>query len=191
MKIIGVTGSSGAGKDTLCEILENKYNAEIVDADKIARELSKKGTMYLQLIVESFGSGIVDRKGELNRKKLASIIYEDDKKREELNKLTFIYVVDEIKKRINKIKKKIIVVNAPLLFESNLDQVCDFVIAIIAERKVQIERIMKRDSIQEDEAEKRLNMQNTDDFYIENADYIIHNKGDIKDIEKQLKDIKI
>ena len=48
MKIIGVTGSSGAGKDTLCEILENKYNAEIVDADKIARELSKKGTMYLQ-----------------------------------------------------------------------------------------------------------------------------------------------
>lgn len=191
MKIIGVTGSSGAGKDTLCEILENKYNAEIVDADKIARELSKKGTMYLQSIVESFGSGIVDRKGELNRKKLSSIIYEDDKKREELNKLTFIYVVDEIKKRINKIKKKIIVVNAPLLFESNLDQVCDFVIAIIAERKVQIERIMKRDNIQEDEAEKRLNMQNTDEFYIENADYIIHNKGDIKDIEKQLKDIKI
>ncbi len=191
MKIIGVTGSSGAGKDTLCEILENKYNAEIVDADKIARELSKKGTMYLQSIVESFGSGIVDRKGELNRKKLASIIYEDDKKREELNKLTFIYVVDEIKKRINKIKKKIIVVNAPLLFESNLDQVCDFVIAIIAERNVQIERIMKRDNIKADEAEKRLNMQNTDEFYIENADFIIHNKGDIKDIEKQLKDINI
>ncbi len=191
MKIIGVTGSSGAGKDTLCEILENKYNAEIVDADKIARELSKKGTMYLQSIVESFGSGIVDRKGELNRKKLASIIYEDDKKREELNKLTFIYVVDEIKKRINKIKKKIIVVNAPLLFESNLDQVCDFVIAVIAERKVQIERIMKRDNIKADEAEKRLNMQNTDEFYIENADYIIHNKGDIKDIEKQLKNINI
>ena len=191
MKIIGVTGSSGAGKDTLCEILENKYNAEIVDADKIARELSKKGTMYLQSIVESFGSGIVDRKGELNRKKLASIIYEDDKKREKLNKLTFIYVVDEIKKRINKIKKKIIVVNAPLLFESNLDQVCDFVIAIIAERNVQIERIMKRDNIKADEAEKRLNMQNTDEFYIENADFIIHNKGDIKDIEKQLKDINI
>ena len=191
MKIIGVTGSSGAGKDTLCEILENKYNAEIVDADKIARELSKKGTMYLQSIVESFGSGIVDRKGELNRKKLASIIYEDDKKREELNKLTFIYVVDEIQKRINKIKKKIIVVNAPLLFESNLDQVCDFVIAIIAERNVQIERIMKRDNIKADEAEKRLNMQNTDEFYIENADFIIHNKGDIKDIEKQLKDINI
>ena len=63
MKIIGVTGSSGAGKDTLCEILEEKYNAEIVDADKIAKELSKKGTMYLQSIVNNFGSSIVNRQG--------------------------------------------------------------------------------------------------------------------------------
>ena len=191
MKIIGVTGSSGAGKDTLCEILENKYNAEIVDADKIAKELSKKGTMYLKSIVDCFGSKIVNRQGELNRKKLASIIFEDEKKREELNKLTFIYVVDEIKRRISKLKKDIIVVNAPLLFESNLNQICDFVIAIIADRDIQIERIMKRDNLTKEAAEKRLNMQNTDDFYIENADYIIHNKGDIKDIEKQLKDIKI
>ena len=131
MKIIGVTGSSGAGKDTLCEILENKYNAEIVDADKIARKLSKKGTMYLKSIVDCFGSNIINRQGELNRKKLASIIFEDEKKREELNKLTFIYVVDEIKRQINKLKKDIIVVNAPLLFESNLNQICDFVIASI------------------------------------------------------------
>ena len=176
MKIIGVTGSSGAGKDTLCEILEDKYNAEIIDADKIAKELSKKGTMYLQSIVNNFGSSIVNRQGELNRKKLASIIYE---------------VVDEIKKRINKIKKKIIVINAPLLFESNLNQICDFVICVIADKKVQIERIMERDNIKEEEAEKRLNMQNTNDFYIENSDYVIHNKGDIKDLAKQLKDINI
>ena len=191
MKIIGVTGSSGAGKDTLCEILENKYNAEIVDADKIARKLSKKGTMYLKSIVDCFGSNIIDRQGELNRKKLASIIFEDEKKREELNRLTFIYVVDEIKRQINKLKKDIIVVNAPLLFESNLNQICDFVIAIIADKDVQIERIMKRDGLSKEEAEKRINMQNTNEFFEENADYIIYNKESMKDIEKQLKKIKI
>ena len=191
MKIIGVTGSSGAGKDTLCEILENKYNAEIVDADKIARKLSKKGTMYLKSIVDCFGSNIINRQGELNRKKLASIIFEDEKKREELNKLTFIYVVDEIKRQINNLKKDIIVVNAPLLFESNLDQICDFVIAIIADRDMQIERIVKRDGLSKEEAEKRLNMQNTNEFFEENADYIIYNKESLKDIEKQLKKIKI
>ncbi len=191
MKIIGVTGSSGAGKDTLCEILENKYNAEIVDADKIAKELSKKGTMYLKSIVDCFGSKIVNRQGELNRKKLASIIFEDEKKREELNKLTFIYVVDEIKRRISKLKKDIIVVNAPLLFESNLNQICDFVIAIIADRDIQIERIMKRDNLTKEAAEKRLNMQNSNEYFEENADYIIHNKESLKDLEKQLKKIKI
>ena len=191
MKIIGVTGSSGAGKDTLCEILENKYNAEIVDADKIAKELSKKGTMYLKSIVDCFGSKIVNRQGELNRKKLASIIFEEEKKREELNKLTFIYVVDEIKRRISKLKKDIIVVNAPLLFESNLNQICDFVIAIIADRDIQIERIMKRDNLTKEAAEKRLNMQNSNEYFEENADYIIHNKESLKDLEKQLKRIKI
>ena len=191
MKIIGVTGSSGAGKDTLCEILENKYNAEIVDADKIAKELSKKGTMYLKSIVDCFGSKIVNRQGELNRKKLASIIFEDEKKREELNKLTFIYVVDEIKRRISKLKKDIIVVNAPLLFESNLNQICDFVIAIIADRDIQIERIMKRDNLTKEAAEKRLNMQKSNEYFEENADYIIHNKESLKDLEKQLKKIKI
>ena len=191
MKIIGVTGSAGAGKDTLCEILENKYNAEIVDADKIAKELSKKGTMYLKSIVDCFGSKIVNRQGELNRKKLASIIFEDEKKREELNKLTFIYVVDEIKRRISKLKKDIIVVNAPLLFESNLNQICDFVIAIIADRDIQIERIMKRDNLTKEAAEKRLNMQNSNEYFEENADYIIHNKESLKDLEKQLKKIKI
>ena len=191
MKIIGVTGSSGAGKDTLCEILENNYNAEIVDADKIAKELSKKGTMYLKSIVDCFGSKIINRQGELNRKKLASIIFEDEKKREELNKLTFIYVVDEIKRRISKLKKDIIVVNAPLLFESNLNQICDFVIAIIADRDIQIERIMKRDNLTKEAAEKRLNMQNSNEYFEENADYIIHNKESLKDLEKQLKKIKI
>ena len=191
MKIIGITGSSGAGKDTVCAILEEKYNAEIVDADKIAKELSKKGTMYLKSIVNCFGSGIIDNKGELNRKKLANIIFEDEAKREELNKLTFIHVVDEIKKRINHLKKKIIVVNAPLLYESNLNQICDFVIAVIADRNKQINPVMKRDGITKEEAEKRLNAQNSNEFFTENAEYIIYNNEDIKNIEEQIAKIKI
>lgn len=189
MEIIGVTGSSGAGKDTLCKIFEEEYNAEIIDADKIAKELSKKGTMYLKSIVDNFGSKIVNQKGELDRKKLASIIYEDDKKREELNRLTFIYVVDEIKKRINQIKKKIIVINAPLLFESNLNTICDFVISVISDRETQIERIVKRDKLTKEEAIKRLNTQNTNEFFEENSDYIINNKKSEIELKKQLKNI--
>lgn len=191
MKIIGITGSSGAGKDTVCEIIEKKYNAEIIDADKIAKELSKKGTVYLNSIVNCFGTEIIDKKGELNRKKLADIIFEDEQKREELNKLTFIHVVDEIQKRINNIKKKIIIVNAPLLFESNLNKICDYVIAIIADKDKQIIRVMNRDNITKEEAERRINAQNTNEFFVDNADYVIYNNENLENIEEQLSKIKI
>lgn len=191
MKIIGITGSSGSGKDTICEIIEKKYDAEIIDADQIAKELSKKGTMYLDSIVNCFGTGIIDKKGELNRKKLADIIFEDENKREELNKLTFVHVIDEIQKRINNIKKKVIAINAPLLFESNLNKVCDFVIAIISDRDKQIIRIMNRDNMTKEEAEKRINAQNTNEFFVDNADYIIYNNERIENIEEQLSHIKI
>ena len=187
MRIIGVTGTSGSGKSEACKILVKKYDAELIDADKIAKKLSKRGTVYFNSIVESFGSGIVNKTGELNRKKLANIIYQDEKKREQLNKLTFLYVVDEIKKIINKTKKKIIIVDAPLLFESKLDQICDFVISIIANEKVKIERICKRDGITKKEAESRLKAQAPNKFFIENSDYVIYNNNGVDELKEQIK----
>lgn len=191
MKIIGLTGGSGAGKNTVCEIIQKKYKAKVIDADKIAKNLQKKGSMYLNSIIDNFGADIVYKNGELNRKKLANIIYEDDKKREQLNELTFIYVVDEIKKKINKIKEELIIINAPLLYESNLNQICDYVIAVISDEESRIERICKRDGTTKKEAKKRIAAQNTDEFFIENSDYIIYNQKDMKDLEKQIEKIKI
>ena len=78
--IIGITGNSGAGKSTVCEILQKRYEAKIINADKIAKELSKKGTSYLAEIVKKFGQEILLENGELNRRKLADIIYHNRKK---------------------------------------------------------------------------------------------------------------
>ncbi len=86
MKIIGVTGTSGAGKTSLCEILNKQYGAYIIDADKIAKRLSKKGTMYLNAIVECFGNQILTEEGELKRKELANLIYHNEEKRSKLNR---------------------------------------------------------------------------------------------------------
>lgn len=193
MKIIGITGSSGAGKTTVCTLLEEKYNAEIIEADKVAKKLSRKGTMYFNSIVDTFGNSIVNKEGELNRKKLADIIFEDESKREELNKLTFMYIVEEIKKNINKLgKKQIIVIDAPLLYESRLNEICDFVIAVVSERNKQITRITIRDGVSQEEAERRLNAQNTNEFYIDNAEYVLYNNDDnMEDLQKQLEQMKI
>ena len=95
MKIIGITGTSGAGKTTVCEIIEKNYNAKKIDADKVAKELSKSGTEYYNEIIECFGTGILQNVGvavhgdpQIDRKKLANIIFNDDSKREDLNKIT-------------------------------------------------------------------------------------------------------
>ena len=191
MKIIGLVGTSGSGKTTICDILKKGENATIIDADKIAKKLSKKGTLYFKSIVECFGAHIIDEKGELKRKELAEIIFEDDKKREELNQLTFIYVVDEIKRLISlSSAKEFIVIDAPLLFESNLNQICDFVIGVIAPNEVKVERIMKRDNIEEDLALKRLNIQKDNDFIRENSDFIIENVKDIEYLKECIEEIE-
>lgn len=187
MKVIGVTGTSGVGKTTVCEILNKKFNAYIVDADEVARELSKKGNMYLQAIAEYFGQDILDSDGNLKRKELASLIYNDKVKREALNSITFKYVVEEIKRRVNLAKEEdTVVIDAALLFESKLNEACDIVLGIIADEAQKIERIHKRDNITEEMAKKRIAVQITDEELLKKADYVITNTGDIQILEKDI-----
>ncbi|MFR2534568.1 MAG: dephospho-CoA kinase [Clostridia bacterium] len=192
MKIIGVTGSSGAGKTEACKILQKRYDAEIIDADEVAKKLSKKGTLYLNSIIDSFGKEIIYKNGALNRKKLANIIYEDNQKREQLNQCTFDYIVQEIKNRINNINhKQMILIDAPLLYESGLDSICDTVITILAQQEEQIKRICRRDNVTEESAKKRLNAQSDNTFFEEVGDIQIRNDGTLKQLEEQLNKIKV
>lgn len=192
MKIIGITGASGAGKTTICTILNQKYNAHIIDADKIAKKLSQKGNPYLAAISDYFGEDILTDVGELQRKKLANIIYENEEKRTALNNITFKYVVEEIKQKIDELKnEKLVVIDAPLLFESKLDELCDYVIGVIASDTSKIERICKRDSIQQDIAKKRILVQMKDDEIRKKADYIIENNKEVKNLEEKISKLEI
>lgn len=189
MKIIGITGSSGSGKSTVCEILNEKYNVKIIDADKIAKELLTSGTEYYNDVISKFGREITDDVGKIDRKKLADLIYNDDKKREMLNNSTFYYVVKEIKLRAKDANNVDIIIDAPLLFESKLDDICNFTIGVIAKESVQIERIIKRDSISKEQACKRLKAQQTNDFYMSKCTEIIENNNEYIETEKQIEEI--
>lgn len=184
--IIGITGSSGAGKSTVCEMLEAYYKVTIINADKVARKLSKRGTNYVIDIISKFGKSIVDENGELKRKKLAEIIYNNPKKREELNKCTFKYIKKEIERQIKKSQTDTIIIDAPLLFESELNKVCDKVIGVISNRELQIERIVARDDIDYENAEKRINAQQTNGFYMDKCDAIIENNNNLKSIKENV-----
>ena len=191
MKIIGITGASGSGKTTTSEILNKREDAKIIDADKVAKSLNIPGTDYMNDIRNVFGEKVLLENGHLNRKELAKIIYSDKKARENLNSLTFKYVVDEILKTIEKYKEtdiNFIIVDAPLLIESGLNKYCDFVIALIADDNLKIKRICKRDNIDKETAIKRLKIQHDNSYYIDNSDFYIENTEDYN-LEKRINEI--
>lgn len=194
MKIIGITGSSGSGKTTVSNAFGEKYLAEIINADKVVKEMSIPGTEYMKKIEENFGKEVFLSDGNLNRKLLAEKIYHNSNDLETLNKLTFKYVVNEIKRRVLSVKNNIdfIVIDAPLLIESGLDKLCDYIIAVIADENVKIKRICARDDLSLDTAKKRLQIQKEDSFYVEKASFVISNNEEngleekIEDIVKQI-----
>lgn len=192
--IIGITGSSGAGKSTVCEILEDEYNIQILNADKMTKQLSQKGNEYLADIVTLFGQEILREDEQLDRPKLANIIYNDVNKRNQLNECTFRHIHIDLQKRIQEIlskdEKAVIAIDAPLLFEAKLEDICDLVIAVIAkDKELQIDRIIQRDYITREQAARRLQAQMPDEFYIGRSQYTIVNDGEFEDVEHQVKEL--
>jgi len=192
MKIIGLTGRSGSGKGEVCKIFAANHGVQSIDTDKIARELMGKGGVCLAELVEQFSGMILDECGELDRKKLADIVFEDKAKLALLNKITHRYIIEECANRAEAMREAgagIIIVDAPLLFESGFDVECDIIISVIAEENARLERIIKRDAISLAQAARRLENQQSDDFFAGNSNLVIYNNGLIKDIERQLADI--
>lgn len=174
MIVIGITGNSGTGKSTFSKVLAQRMNAIIIDADKIAKQSAKKGEIYYNKIVEFFGEDILANE-EIDRKKLATIIYNNEKQRAYLNTLTNQYVVEKIKQEIEKHKNANIIMDVPLLFESGLNNLCQVTISLLAEEETKIKRMMQRDKINEEIAIQRLKIQAKDEYYIKKSNYIIEN----------------
>lgn len=187
--IIGITGNSGSGKTSISKLLKEKLDADIINADEVAAEMSMPGTIYFEEIVNAFGEDILLENGKINKPKLANIIFTNSEKKEVLNSLTFKYIVEEIKARANLSKCKTVIIDAPLLVESKLNEICDIVISVIADEDIKLKRICKRDNINENVASNRIKAQPKNEFYIKNSNIVIIN-NDNSNLEKQVEGIK-
>lgn len=186
MIIIGVTGNTGSGKSTVSTIIKNNTGALIIDADKIVRELMIPGENYYKETVELFGEEILIKKpeknnGKIDRKKLALFLFENDEKREILNKITFKYVGKKTKELIIENQdKEIIVLDFPLLYEGGFDKICNCVIGVIADRETKIARIKERDRTSKEQIEARIDVQINEEQLKEKADYIVNNSNNVR-----------
>lgn len=153
-KIIGVTGPSGAGKGLFCAYLA-EFGCAVIDCDKIARSVTKKGSECLAELVNAFGAEILTKDGRLNRRKLAVIAFSDPKRIELLNRITHPPILKIIYEKIKKAKKTV-ALDAPLLYEGGLDKICDIVAVIDADEETRLNRIISRDRLTREAALTRL-----------------------------------
>ena len=178
MRIIGITGPTGAGKSTVCDELK-KRGAEIIDADRISREVSRKNGEAFDEIVECFGKDILKADGEIDRKKLAGIVFNDKEKLGLLNSITHKHIFNHMRERISDSKRDVVVLDVPLLFQSDFPFKCDLTVAVIASPEVRTKRIMERDGISCEQATARMKNQMSNSEYMVLADRCFQNDGDI------------
>lgn len=189
IKVIGLTGQSGAGKSQVSAMLE-KNGIVCIDCDAVSRDVTKKDAPALKAICKAFGNDILCSDGSLDRKKLGSIVFSSKEKLELLNKTIFPFIIDELKKIIADFSGDgIIVLDAPTLFESGCDKLCDEKVAVVAGREIRLERIMARDSLSQVDAENRINSQLSEEFFKQNCDVIIQNNGDLSTLEKAVENL--
>ena len=188
MMVIGLAGGSGSGKTTVSSLF-SKYNVLPVNTDEIYHELTSSQTPCLASIVEEFGRGVLSNEGTLDRRALGAIVFSDPEKMGRLNTISHYYVLCAVRDIIASAKDRGYlgaIVDAPLLFESGFDKECDLIVVVTASRETRIKRIITRDGISANDADKRISSQLSDEFLSSRADFIITNNGSADELTMQV-----
>ena len=184
VSVIGLTGQSGAGKTTVCSIFE-KNGFSIINADTISREVTKKGSPCLDNIADVFPECIDSKTGELDRSKMGEVVFNDKDLLKVFSSIIYPYITTKVLSEIRNFDsqgKKLILLDAPTLFESRVDDFCNYNVCVIADETIRFNRIIKRDNISQEMIMNRFNSQNDDKFYIDRSDMVIYNNDDIEEL---------
>lgn len=171
--IIGITGGTGCGKTTLLNVIAEKGGL-ILDCDAIYHQLLASDKALLLAIEDRF-PGTVEN-GQLQRKKLGSIVFSDKNALLDLNKITHSAIRAEVLRRLEE-KPELAAIDAIALFEGDLAELCDVTVAVTAPEDVRVQRLMKRDNISEDYARSRIAAQHTENWFRQRCDWILENNG--------------
>ena len=186
--IVGLTGGIASGKSEAARMLGD-MGARCVDADAISRRLTSEPGETLDMIRAEFGDGVFDEEGALIRSKLADIVFNDPAKRKALDALTHPAIqktmLDEVE-QADKAGEKIVFLNVPLLFETGMDALCDETWLISCDEDVQLDRLMGRDGMDEDQARARIASQMSLEDKTRRATVVIDNRGQLDRLYSQL-----
>jgi len=188
--VIGLTGQTGAGKSTVAALLRER-GLTVIYADQIARAVMQPGSEVLAGLASAFGADILFSDGSLNRPLLAQRAFSAPEQTARLNAITHPAIIQNMRAETARAFRegvKAVVLDAPQLFESGENQICDFIIAVTAPEPLRIERIMKRDQISEESARLRANAQKSETYYKEHADILVRDYPPF-DLSKELEPV--
>lgn len=191
MKIIGLTGPTGAGKGTAAAIFA-KYGIPSIDTDAVYHELLETSDRLTDELASAFGKEILNANGKVDRKKLGAAVFGQKNTPallHTLNTITHKYVMARTNELVQKIEKsgaRAVLIDAPQLFEAHIENDCHLIVGVLSAAETRLARIMARDGIKKDAAAKRMSAQKDDAFYRSACHHILTNDGDLKSLEAQI-----
>lgn len=179
--IIGITGGVASGKSVVAEFFKYK-DIPVINADKIGHEILRNEKIKDQIIA-CFGDSIIEN-DEINRKKLGKIVFHDQRKLHELNAIVHPPLIREILTRIEHNKEPIIAIDAALLLQWNMNEICNYVILVTAPENIRIERLVQHTNLSHEEAQDRVHSQQ--EFSEQDADHVIINDGSLMELNARM-----
>lgn len=189
---VGLTGSIAVGKTFVTEVFR-ELGCFVLDADHTAREVVASGTIGWQRIVENFGAGILSPAGQIDRAKLGTIVFADARKRELLNSIVHPLVFEAQNRWLNEVEaanlKAVAIIDAALMIESGNYKRFDKIIVVWCEPEIQIERLMKRNGFNREEASKRIAAQIPQEEKRKYADFLIDTSAGFDEARRQTEEV--
>lgn len=183
--IVGLTGGIAMGKTTISQFLKSKA-IPVVDADQIAHEILTVDEVKVKLM-DTFGESILDKNQNIDRRKLGPIVFNDQRQLEKLNIIVQPYIRTEIVRQLDTFSaSKVVVLDAPVLFEQGYEKMVDYLMVIKTSAQIQEERLMQRDSLNEIDAQKRIQAQMPIEEKVKKADIVIDTSGTIEETRSQV-----
>lgn len=188
MKAIAITGSIATGKSTVSKyLIQQGY--PVIDTDIISRVVVEKGTVGLERLKENFGEDIIQADGTLNRKALGNIVFNDEASKEKLNQILHPLISKESKERMATYKEEghsLIFVDIPLYYEVDIDIPTDAVWLVYVSPDIQLERLMKRNQIGEEDARQLISNQISIEDKAKWSEIVIDNSNTPEETHKQV-----
>ena len=190
MKVIGLTGGIGSGKSMVTQFLA-KLGAVIIDADNVGHEIFKPGTKAWREVVAAFGKQILTTKGEINRKKLGEIVFENPELLAQLDKIMHPKMIEVVKAKLKEYRRqgvKVVVLEAPLLIEAGWASLVDEVWVVVAPESAVLRRIMEK-GLSRKEALARMRSQLSSEERLKHAHVVINNDDDLDKLKSKVQNL--